>query len=311
VAGTVEEYQVAYERFQKEGRPSILLYFHRVHQFPKLEQIDDLRRVAEFREAIDQQGLTAEYDTEDHLIELVRKHLAKTVLRFKSEKAESQARAANFLDEPRQDPGSEREVVDAPVDHRIDLLDLRLMLDAKLAWVSKHLLAGPDTPTFANVGSLAYDGYLPREQYVRLARLLAFDPGTVEAQEPEELASFARAVSQDVSNFRATVFDGYVRHVLRTEEWSVEDFEQSEDHRPDFIAAKDDRSFRVAPRLVTSRKSSIRDRAIKRLERTRDQPPVVTRRILVIPDISASPTSGPKTDPQIVKLCDLLSLLEP
>jgi hypothetical protein len=93
----------------------------------------------------------------------------------------------------------------------IDLIDVRLKLEAKLTWLAKHLLAGPDAPTF-----------------------------------------FARAADQDVANVRATVLDGLVRKTLADGGWTIEDFAQDAGHRPDFIAAKDTRRFRVTPRFVTT-----------------------------------------------------------
>src|SRR6185312_11358566 len=103
-----------------------------------------------------------------------------------------------YGDEPVQTDSEATETLPQGADRATDLVDLRLLLDAKMTWLAKHLLGGPDTPTFVTVGSLAYDNYLPEDQARRAARLLAFDPGLVDAHDPAELQSFARAVAEDI-----------------------------------------------------------------------------------------------------------------
>jgi Domain of unknown function (DUF4062) len=310
-SGTVEEYEAAYADHQRnDGVPGILMYFRRLQGFPNSDQLESLRPVVDFRERLNNENLAWEYDNEAHLAELALTHIGRTVNRLKSRAEERQAREANYGDEPVQlDARADlkEEVPDERDEHAIDLLDLRLKLESKLTWLSKHLLAGPDNPTFATIGSLAHDRFLPQDQARRVARLLAFDPGSIGSQDLTELQSFARAVAQDVANFRATVFDGYARENLRTAGWRVEDFEQQGKHRPDFLARKDGTSVRVAPRFVTTEISQIRDQAVARLMDTRDASPAATRRVVVIPDMSKSPTSGPNADPQVLKLRDLLS----
>src|SRR5205814_7032471 len=110
--------------------------------------------------------------------------LAKAVKASKAFADEDRASRANYADEPRDGK-------DTGGDEGIDLVRLRLKLEAKFAWITKHLLAGPDTPTFATIGSLQYDGYLPPDQAQRLARLVSHDPGS--DHDPRELGAFARA----------------------------------------------------------------------------------------------------------------------
>jgi hypothetical protein len=310
VSGTVAEYEHAHRLFKDHERPEIVIYFHRLYGLPRLGQLDSLRSVLEFKEDLDKKVLAWEYDTPSDLERLARTHLFKAVGRSKGRAEEARARNENYGDEPERLETDAPEVVQPrDVDPGIDLEDLRLTLDAKLAWVTKHLISETGNATFATIGSLQYDGYLPREQARRAARLMAFDPGSVASADPAELRSFARAVDQDVANFRATVFDGYVRKFLKTRQWAIDDFPQTSGHRPDFLATKGGSTFRVAPRLVTSRDSEIRDRAVNRLARTRDEEPTAVRRIVVMPDLSRSPTTGPNADPQVVKLSDLVESL--
>jgi hypothetical protein len=301
--GTVEEYRTAYQHWKEHGTPEILVYFNRVYGFPSLDELSDLRAVVEFKETIKSEFLAGEYDTEAELVGLARKHLIIAIRRLEARAAERHA--ADYHDDPRRPerPGAPEEFADESTGQPIDLVDVRLLLEAKLAWVNKHL-----TATYSNVGSLSYDGYLPRGEAERAARLLAFDPVLADHQDPAELSLFAQAVDKDVRNFRATVFDGYVRTELAEDGWTVEDFPQPSGYRPHFLAAKDGVTLRVAARLVTTEKSGIRDREVERLTQTRGDAPPATRRVVVIPDMSRSPVT--KGDPQVVKLRDLLENAE-
>lgn len=306
-AGTVEEYTVALERRKREKRPDMLVYFQQPPGPRSLREAEDMRAVFQFKEDIEQKRrevLTGNLAKPHELFGLAQLHLHQTIERWKTG-ADREA-DPDDQEKPRDDeqPRGDERQRDDDADPGSDLIGLRLKLEAKLAWLAKHLLSGDETPTFATIGSLEHDGYLPTQSARRCARLLALDPELVRAEAPE-----AAAVADDVSNFRATVFDRYVRRLLERKGWVLEEFPQGDGHRPDFLAIKDGRRFRVAPRLATTRDSPIRNRTVARLERSRGEGPEVQRRIVVIPDVSSSPPTDADADPQVVKLEHLVASL--
>ena len=133
--------------------------------------------------------------------------------------------------------------------------------------------------------------------------------GRIDSSRPADIKQFMQDAADTVSTFRASVFDPFVRKHLESDGWEIEDFEQQPGHRPDFIARKDERSYRIAPRLVTSSRSQILARTTKRLKRSADEPVDVAGRILVVPDASSAKTGKPGTEPRVVRLADLLDAL--
>jgi hypothetical protein len=192
---------------------------------------------------------------------------------------------------------------DDPDNVEADLLDLRLTLEMKLAWLCKHLLAGPDTTTFATIGSLAHDGYLNDDQARLLTRILT---GRVGSTRPAIVRQFVADAKQTVSTFRAIVFDAHVRKVLKEEGWRIVDFKQPPTHRPDFLVVRGGRAHRISPRLITSRKSMIRERTTRRLRKAHDEPRPIEGSVIVIPDATRA-LSAKKGSPRVLKLKDLVA----
>lgn len=309
--GTVEEYEAANHLRRHTGdRPEILLYFQHVAAVPTRAEYEQLGAVVAFRDGVHERSEALAWDFADieQLENDVRVHLRQAVRRLLRGDEERRARGMNYLDEPIQvdaDRGQET-FPDRDEPRMVNLVELRLKLEAKLTWLANHLFE-----RFVTLGSLEYDGYLPRDHAKRLARLLAHDPSKVDDADRFELQSFARAVADDVENFRATTFDGYVRRsAAKTPGWKVVDFPQSGKNRPDFLLEGDDGTvIRVAPRLVITRTSRLLENTRARLARTRDQQPPAAGRVAVIPDMSPHPTTGAPEDPQVLKLAELLDAL--
>jgi hypothetical protein len=103
------------------------------------------------------------------------------------------------------------------------LVELQLLLEAKLAYVAKILLAEPDAgasdesvyrPSFATIGSLEYDKYLEKEQARTAHRLLTMSEPEFAALPEETKQDFLADARVLVRNFRAAVFHGMVRKAL-------------------------------------------------------------------------------------------------
>ena len=95
-SGTEEEFQIAYRRWRKHGTPTILFYFNNSAIAPpqSLEDVEQLRRVVEFREKLAPKGLIWKYDGDDLFMNTVRPHLTRVIGRFIHERrgASRQAR---------------------------------------------------------------------------------------------------------------------------------------------------------------------------------------------------------------------------
>jgi hypothetical protein len=199
--GTVEEYKAAHHRYSATGiRPEILMYFQHVGALKTRAQYDALGEVITFREGMHERQEVLPWDVVDveEFGGVVRRHLIQAVRRLLQKDEERQARGDNYLDEPIEiDAESGQETLptrDGP--RAVNLIELRLKLEAKLTWLANRLFG-----RYVTIGSLAYDGYLSSDHAKRLARLLVHDPSKVDDADRAELRSFARAVAEDVENF--------------------------------------------------------------------------------------------------------------
>lgn len=83
-SGTEEEFQIAYRRWNKYGKPIILFYFNNSAIAPprSLEDVEQLRRVVEFRQELALKGLTWEYESDALFMNTVRPHLTRVIGRL-------------------------------------------------------------------------------------------------------------------------------------------------------------------------------------------------------------------------------------
>jgi hypothetical protein len=301
-SGTVEEFDRALAAFRDRGSPHIMFYFKQA-PVPR-ELLAQAYDVAAFRQTVERNGgLPKDYvgvdDFEDKVLDDLYLHIVRT---YKAAELQLGRQEAAVSGDAPDDSVEEREKTSS------DATALRLRLESKLAWVCKHLLAGPDTITYATIGSLNYDGYLQDNEARIASQILALDPMSIAKGEHEELADFLQGAEPIVTNFRGSVFDGFARKELAAAGWTVDDFDQPAGYRSHFVAEKDGHRLRVAARLVTSRESQICEREVQRLERSKSQGdgPHVDARAVVIPDASEMPTGPVTDDPRVVKLGDLL-----
>jgi hypothetical protein len=80
-SGTEEEFQIAFDSWNKHGKPRILFYFNRAPVAPPRsgEDMDQLKKVVEFRQGLDGKVLVGEYDGDGLFTDTVRPHLVKVV----------------------------------------------------------------------------------------------------------------------------------------------------------------------------------------------------------------------------------------
>jgi len=83
-SGTLEEFNLARERFVKEGAPHIMLYFREVHPDFLNDPGPQLQKILDFKKQIDEGHLAlyANYRDEEHFATLLRKHLTEWLLKL-------------------------------------------------------------------------------------------------------------------------------------------------------------------------------------------------------------------------------------
>lgn len=80
-SGTEEEFNRAYERWQQTGEPPIMFYFCDRSAAPpqSTEEVEQLRKVVEFRQRVQTNGLTGSFTTVDEFKREVGKHLTRVL----------------------------------------------------------------------------------------------------------------------------------------------------------------------------------------------------------------------------------------
>ena len=80
-SGTEEEFQIAFRRWKQHRRPIILFYFSNGAIAPprSLEDLEQLKKVVEFRQRLAQIGLIWEYDGDALFMNTVRPHLTRVI----------------------------------------------------------------------------------------------------------------------------------------------------------------------------------------------------------------------------------------
>jgi len=98
-SGTLEEFNLARERFTNDGAPHIMLYFREVHPDFLNDPGPQLQKVLDFKKQIDEGHLAlyANYRDEEHFATLLRKHLSEWLLKLIPEPEEQPATATAEL----------------------------------------------------------------------------------------------------------------------------------------------------------------------------------------------------------------------
>jgi len=121
-----------------------------------------------------------------------------------------------------------------------DIAELRVLLEGKLAYVAKHILAeraqqpgedqrgspvtladGGYNASFATIGSLVYDGYLQPDQGAICHRILALPDKFLQQMSEKERTTILKDGRKVVERFRAAVFEGLVKKTLMRVEGST------------------------------------------------------------------------------------------
>jgi hypothetical protein len=213
---------------------------------------------------------------------------------------------------------AEAQVLPEEQDRRIEEVDgsaaerwlaLRLNLEAKLAYIAKTMRPGeeksgaPRPQNFVTVGSLEYDGYLTRAEAETATAVLA--PGLVAVADQKLVLERATKV---VGGIRASVFFNMVRNRVSELVDSVEEIPRGE-RRPDLLAKRGNREYRVASAFATHGGSKILADVRKRLQ-SDSEDPAERIKVVVIPDNSRSLPDDAEQSPRVVKLGELPQALQ-
>jgi hypothetical protein len=135
------------------------------------------------------------------------------------------------------------------------LFRCRVLLEAKLTYIAKHLLAEDGRPTFINIGSLAYDGYLTDDEARAAYRILNLSEEVYGLLPKSEQEKVVKQSARFVKNVRASVFFGSVKVALAKARWSVSEVTRDDRTRPDLLAEKAGEHFvRLVPVFSPSAK---------------------------------------------------------
>ena len=74
-SGTEEEFRIAYQRWVKEKSPKIMMYFREPPPLKLLEEIDQYRKVVQFRDELSNLGLIGSYSDQRQFADVVRPDL--------------------------------------------------------------------------------------------------------------------------------------------------------------------------------------------------------------------------------------------
>lgn len=80
-SGTEEEFEIAYGAWERRQRPHIMFYFSTAPAPPPttIEEVEQLRRVVEFRQRLEKVGLIWKYDGPTKFADVVRPHLMNVI----------------------------------------------------------------------------------------------------------------------------------------------------------------------------------------------------------------------------------------
>jgi hypothetical protein len=123
-------------------------------------------------------------------------------------------------------------------DYGDEISKLQLLLEAKLAYVAKHLIgfrpSGHWAP-FLTIGSLEYDGYLSRADALAAKQLLGLRAAELNASSEEEKRRYLKKAKPFVGSIRATIFHGVVKKTLSDLDLHPRDLDRGKGRRPDFV----------------------------------------------------------------------------
>jgi len=103
-SGTEHEIGLAYETWQRKGRPQIMVYFNQKAYSPQSkEETDQWGRVLEFRSKFPKEGLWWPYNGRAEFVSLARNHLTLYVRNLEPRSAASQTSGSRTIVDPSKD----------------------------------------------------------------------------------------------------------------------------------------------------------------------------------------------------------------
>lgn len=192
----------------------------------------------------------------------------------------------------------------------IDIIDLRLRLEAKLTFIAKHILDVDGVATYVTVGSLKEDGYLTNEQARTASRIVALSDEQLAALPARQRDAFLYDAGQLVGRVRAHVFQQLLKKRLHALEYFVTLIPRGDDARPDLLVEKSGVRCRVVGVFADQNTSNLLRSSLERVERSMSRPPLVSQRIVVIPTLPENRGLVRGGDPCVVQLAGLASMLE-
>jgi hypothetical protein len=216
----------------------------------------------------------------------------------------------------RQTAGDEPDSEGDPARATHDVVELRLALERKLAYVAKELLADPcgdhTHPTFVTVGSLGYDRLITDEQARTLSRLQTLSDQYLRHQDGAAVQAFLANAARVVGRLRATVFRNLVARELRDGGWVRR---RGEGRLPTLASrwVREDESILVRPLFATG--AAGRAAATRWRDELGGWPGPADRRIVVVPDrfrlLTTEPEPEHRPEAEVLKLADLRALAAP
>jgi hypothetical protein len=184
-----------------------------------------------------------------------------------------------------------------------DLMQLRLKLDEKLAYIAEEILAQPcgdhRHATFVTVGRLRQRRLITDEQALTLSRLQTMSPRDLPLQDAQAVEAFLADASHVVGRLRSTVFRTTVERYLYRNGWR----RRRGGHRlPGLVSRweRTDDAIVVRPVFVVG--ESAADVVARRRTQLAKTPAGAGRRFIVVPERSSISASDATDDPAVVRL---------
>lgn len=197
-------------------------------------------------------------------------------------------------------------VADRPQDDQpIDPADLRLALEARLAYIAKHIEGTPERPAFVNFGSLQVDRVLDEQEARAASELMTLRPAEVRELSPE-LREAAQTLRRGIL---ALVLHRILVRNVRAAGWTCATEQLPSRRKPGYSVSRTGRSpVHVVPLQVNSMDNSLIGTTRDKL--ARDLADAARTALIVVPNWPQPPSSAGAGKVAVVRLADLGAALE-
>lgn len=229
--------------------------------------------------------------------------VAGVEISLEHERARAEAVARKL---PRRDESVEVGPRPKSGDPAVDLLRVRDIARQRLRFMRIRLGWGPELD-YPDILAWLHQRELLDTDEIRVLLDLLYEP--VETWPREVREPYLDAMWPFVKRLAAVIFDRHVRGRLKAAGWKIADFDQPDDHRPDFLAFRDRESPVAVVAARVGRPQRSLEPARKRL--AGELPDGATDRLIVVPRERDVPDDGRYETVRIVPLSDLLSEVIP